>query len=400
MPRRRRRHGHALRVVAGGVGDDRCGPQGSDRVVGATELERAGALQRLGLDQQPTADHGVERVALQQRRFRGDPAQAIGGRGDIGEAHRQPARHATSVPCPQSRSGSPARLSITAVGSPGRRSAARPPRLSQMLRRPNDAAPWTSQPLAETKPMADAGSPSRAVARPVDLRCGLEHTDLVDGQDRIDQSGDTRSGDGFGQHVPAAVRQDGGPHPSIPQLPQRRPDVGERRKSAIGREQPRAQSRIGDAQGGKRMIERVGGDVGEVRRPPHQRAAATCTPAACAATARTARPRPVPEQRFRLRPASRHRAGCRRHRTRRREPARTLPRSRGRLCPWRGRRLTRGGAGRGQHGLAQRRPDTSRAPRARAGHSCGSRRTGSARSSRSGGRGRRRADRRSARATG
>ena len=67
-----RRRRHALRVVAGRIGHHAAGaPLLRDRrqlVVGAAELERAGALQRLGLQEHPRAEPRVEHRRGDQRR--------------------------------------------------------------------------------------------------------------------------------------------------------------------------------------------------------------------------------------------------------------------------------------------------------------------------------------------
>jgi hypothetical protein len=82
----------ALRVVAGGVGDDAAallvGGEPADAVVGAAELERAGALQRLGLGEQAEAEPLVEQRGFEQRRHHrlaGDLARGVLHPGDVGQ---------------------------------------------------------------------------------------------------------------------------------------------------------------------------------------------------------------------------------------------------------------------------------------------------------------------------
>jgi hypothetical protein len=100
--------GDALRVIAGRIGDDASRPglrrQRGELVVGAPELERAGALQRLRLEKHPSAGARVERGRSKQRGAQGHALQAarrrvdVGGRrqgsarlgGDIHRRHRNP----------------------------------------------------------------------------------------------------------------------------------------------------------------------------------------------------------------------------------------------------------------------------------------------------------------------
>ena len=75
----------ALGVVARGVRDDatreRLRSQGRDRRVGATELERADRLERLGLEEVPVRG----RPEPDERRPDGDPPQALGRGPDVGQ---------------------------------------------------------------------------------------------------------------------------------------------------------------------------------------------------------------------------------------------------------------------------------------------------------------------------
>ncbi len=88
--------GHPLRVVAGGeghhAGDTLLGRQPAEAIEGAAELEGAGPLQGLGLDEHPRAGGGVQGVRSQERRLDRPAAQV--GRGvqhivEGGQADRQ-----------------------------------------------------------------------------------------------------------------------------------------------------------------------------------------------------------------------------------------------------------------------------------------------------------------------
>ena len=80
--------GHALGVVARGVGDHGGRVDLADRVVGAAELERAGALQAFGLQQDAPAGPLVQRLGLEERRAVGDAAQPLGCGLDVGEVRQ------------------------------------------------------------------------------------------------------------------------------------------------------------------------------------------------------------------------------------------------------------------------------------------------------------------------
>ena len=88
-----RRGGDALGVVAGGIGDDAGGALvRRDRaafVVGAAELERAGALQRLGLEEDAGAEALVQHRRVDQGRAHGDAGDARRGGIDVGEGGKR-----------------------------------------------------------------------------------------------------------------------------------------------------------------------------------------------------------------------------------------------------------------------------------------------------------------------
>ena len=83
-----RRRGHALGVIAGGVGDHGGRVDLADRVVGAAKLERAGALQAFGLQQHAPAGPLVQRLGFEQRRAHGDAAQPCRGGLNVGEVRQ------------------------------------------------------------------------------------------------------------------------------------------------------------------------------------------------------------------------------------------------------------------------------------------------------------------------
>ena len=94
-PRRRR---DALRVIAGRERDHAAGAlfgrHRRELVVGAAELERAGALQGFGFEKNAAAGHGVERGRGQKRRVQrdaGEPARRLvdvgGGRQGYRRVH-------------------------------------------------------------------------------------------------------------------------------------------------------------------------------------------------------------------------------------------------------------------------------------------------------------------------
>ena len=78
--------GHALGVVAGRGGDHRrtC-RQTEDAVIAAADLERAGALQLLGLEEQLAADELADRVGGDDRCRPDHATQALGRLGDVVE---------------------------------------------------------------------------------------------------------------------------------------------------------------------------------------------------------------------------------------------------------------------------------------------------------------------------
>src|SRR6185312_1635856 len=85
--------GDSLGVVAGGIGND---PRGAlvrrDRrafVVGAAKLERAGALQGLGLEEDAGAETLVEHRRVDQRRAYGNAGDPRRGGVDIGEGRER-----------------------------------------------------------------------------------------------------------------------------------------------------------------------------------------------------------------------------------------------------------------------------------------------------------------------
>ena len=86
----RRRRGDALRMVARREGDDAAAAlliaERRQLVVGAAELERAGTLQRLRLEQDAAAETLVELWRFDQRRFDDQAGQARCGAVDIGDA--------------------------------------------------------------------------------------------------------------------------------------------------------------------------------------------------------------------------------------------------------------------------------------------------------------------------
>ena len=75
--------GEALRVVARRPADDALLAVGlahrGEEIVGAAQLERAGALQALGLDEEAPAQPRVDARVLEQRRADGDALEAAGG---------------------------------------------------------------------------------------------------------------------------------------------------------------------------------------------------------------------------------------------------------------------------------------------------------------------------------
>ncbi len=84
-----RRFGQALRMIARRPADDALLAvdlaHEAEEVVGAAQLERSCALQALGLDEQSSAQQGVDARVLQQRRAKGDAIEAPGGGLDIGK---------------------------------------------------------------------------------------------------------------------------------------------------------------------------------------------------------------------------------------------------------------------------------------------------------------------------
>ena len=83
-----RRGRDTLRMIAGREGDDPAaallGRNRREPVVGAAELERAGALQRLGFEKNPAAGHGVERGRGQKRSAKRDAGKPARRRFNVG----------------------------------------------------------------------------------------------------------------------------------------------------------------------------------------------------------------------------------------------------------------------------------------------------------------------------
>jgi len=84
----KRRRGHALGVIAGGERHDAARAlfrrDGGELVIGAAELERAGALQGLGFEKNPPAGHGVERGRGQKRGMQHHAGKPAGRVIDVG----------------------------------------------------------------------------------------------------------------------------------------------------------------------------------------------------------------------------------------------------------------------------------------------------------------------------
>ena len=96
-----------LRMVAGRVGEHAAPPQvlrqRRDLVVRAAKLERAAALEALGLQMHRRADEPVERARREDGRAVGDALEAPGGRLHVVEVdHRHGFVCARSKPKPQS----------------------------------------------------------------------------------------------------------------------------------------------------------------------------------------------------------------------------------------------------------------------------------------------------------
>ena len=83
-----RRRRHALRMVAGGKRDHAAGAlgrrDGGKAIIGAAELERAGALQRFRLEKDARARERVEHRRGHQRRAQGDAGEPPRGSVDVG----------------------------------------------------------------------------------------------------------------------------------------------------------------------------------------------------------------------------------------------------------------------------------------------------------------------------
>jgi hypothetical protein len=97
-PSSRAAAGDALRVVAGGVGDyaaaARLRVELRQVVIGASELERPGALQSFQLEEDTAAGFHVERRRREQRSAPRVTEQPVAGRLDIGD--RRQAVHRTA----------------------------------------------------------------------------------------------------------------------------------------------------------------------------------------------------------------------------------------------------------------------------------------------------------------
>src|SRR5471032_3547134 len=126
-----------------------------EEVVGAANLERAGALQALGLDEQATAQLGIHARILEQRRADGDAFEAAGGGLYVGKGRKR-GHHETP-----SSEGRKERSLIWPTSLPGRMSSGRPPRFTQSVRKPNCAAPCASQQFEERKQTLSAVTPVR-----------------------------------------------------------------------------------------------------------------------------------------------------------------------------------------------------------------------------------------------
>jgi hypothetical protein len=88
-----RRGRHALGMITGGKRHHAAPARGlrnlRNLVVGAAKLERAGALQGLGLEKHPRAEQRIEHRRIDERRANGDAGQCFRGGVDVGGGGRR-----------------------------------------------------------------------------------------------------------------------------------------------------------------------------------------------------------------------------------------------------------------------------------------------------------------------
>src|SRR5260370_12344882 len=140
----------------------------AEKIVGAAQLERPRALQALGLDEQASAQPGVDAGVLQQRRAQGDALEAPGGGLDIGKSRQR--RHQETP----SRAGRCERSRIWLLSVPGKLSSGAPARFTHTVGKPKYAAPRASQQFDERKQTLSRFTPQRASTRRYTLGSGLK----------------------------------------------------------------------------------------------------------------------------------------------------------------------------------------------------------------------------------
>src|SRR6185369_7592261 len=127
-----------------------------EEVIGAADLERAGALQAFRLDEQPAAELRIDALVLEQRRADRDALEAAGGGLDIGKGRQR--RHQATP----RRAGREDRSVTCAASLPGRLSSGALARLTQTTLKPNCAAPCASQQFDDRKQTLSGFTPQRA----------------------------------------------------------------------------------------------------------------------------------------------------------------------------------------------------------------------------------------------
>ena len=254
--------GKALRVVARRPADDALLAVGlahrGQEIVGAAQLERAGALQALGLDEQPAAQPRVDPRVLQQRRADRDALEAAGGGLNIGEGR---GRGHQETP---SREGRWERSLICGHGLAGqvvvRRAGAVDPHGGEAEVRRAMRIPAVGRQEADLAGRHAAARLDQAI----DARIGLEHLAVIDAQHRLEAVGQPGGLHHGVEHLGIAVRQDGEPHAGALQPVEHRRHLGEGIEREIGAHQLFTHDGIGDAVRGEAMIERLAGHLPEL----------------------------------------------------------------------------------------------------------------------------------------
>ncbi len=209
----------------------------SKEVVGAAQLERAGALEALGLEEQATAQLAVDALVLEQRRADRDAFEAAGGSLNVSErSEANSSRNTNQV----GKVGKVAHLGGKRAGKPVVRRAGPvyPDRLEAKLRGAMGVPAVRRKEAHLLRRHAAA-----RLDETIDLRIGLEGLDLVDAQHHLEGIGEPDACHHRIEHAGIAVGQDRGAHAGARRAGQHAGRLGERFERQIGAHQLLAHAR-------------------------------------------------------------------------------------------------------------------------------------------------------------